>query len=138
VPTSTLKNIINDLFPRSAVPVLDQENRTYPTTKISPKLNNVCFASGEFGFSFTLRQFAQIYAERNGGGIKVGKFTQRFWGNKYFERKNKKFVKKEHAANTPRRFVQFVLEPLYKLISQVVGEEPDILKVSQKKKKRRR
>jgi len=120
------------------VPVLDQENRTYPTTKISPKLNNVCFASGEFGFSFTLRQFAQIYAERNGGGINVDMLTQRLWGNKYFDRKTRKFVKKEPAANTPRSFVQFVLEPLYKLISQVVGEEPDILKVSQKKKKRRR
>jgi U5 small nuclear ribonucleoprotein component len=37
------------------------------------------------------------------------------------------FRKQAHASGTPRSFVQFILEPLYKIVSHVVGEHPKVI-----------
>lgn len=36
---------------------------------VSPLLGNVCFASSQYGFCFTLKSFARIYAESFGKGM---------------------------------------------------------------------
>jgi U5 small nuclear ribonucleoprotein component len=58
----------------------------------------------------------------------VAGFADRLWGDIYFNNDTRKFTRKAADAESPRTFVQFVLEPLYKLYSQVLSEETDGLK----------
>jgi U5 small nuclear ribonucleoprotein component len=51
---------INEIL-RTAIPdAEDLEDPNSPVFKVSPKKGNVCFASGEQGWSFSLRQFARV------------------------------------------------------------------------------
>ena len=97
------------------------------------------------GWCFTLRSFAQMYAETYGafhcvlsplclcdselgsGNLDVAGFADRLWGDIYFNNDTRKFTRKAGDAESPRTFVQFVLDPLYKLYSQVLSEESDNL-----------
>ncbi|ESO05879.1 hypothetical protein HELRODRAFT_105890 [Helobdella robusta] len=89
---------------------------------ISPLLGNVCFASSYYRFSFTLNSFANIYAEAF-GGIDDQEFAKRLWGDIYFNSKTRKFTKKPpNPSSSMRSFVEFILEPLYKIFAQVVGD----------------
>ena len=40
----------------------------------------------------------------------------------YFNRAKRTFTKKPPSMDAPRTFVEFLLEPLYKIFSQVVGD----------------
>lgn len=86
---------------------------------ISPILGNVCFASSQYGFCVTLRSFAQLYSDTYGGSVDVSAFAKRLWGDMYFNPKSRKFSKKSPHASAQRSFVEFILEPLYKIIAQV-------------------
>ena len=56
-------------------------------------------------------------------------FAQRLWGNLYFNPETRKFTKKQTIDGTSKRgFEHFILEPLYKLYSQVLGEDAETLK----------
>ncbi|EYC15160.1 hypothetical protein Y032_0038g3661 [Ancylostoma ceylanicum] len=107
--------------------VIDQVNALLQTfseddiTVLSPLLQNVIFASGRYNVCFSLLSFANIYAERY-GNINANEFARRLWGDIYFDKNTRKFSKKPPTANTQRTFVEFILEPLYKIFSQVVGD----------------
>ncbi|XP_067121721.1 116 kDa U5 small nuclear ribonucleoprotein component [Centruroides vittatus] len=88
---------------------------------ISPLLGNVCFASSQFSMCFTLRSFAQLYSQAY-GGINASEFARRLWGDIYFNSKTRKFTKKPPHSTVQRSFVEFILEPIYKLFAQVVGD----------------
>lgn len=88
---------------------------------VSPLLGNVCFASARYCFCFTLESFAQIYSDTY-GGFDHKELAKRLWGDIYFDQKSRKFVKKAPSSQTHRSFVEFILEPMYKLFSQVVGD----------------
>lgn len=90
--------------------------------KLSPELGNVCFASSSSGWSFTLQSFAKIYSD-SFGGVNTEEFAKRLWGDLYFDPTDRKFKRRPPSEKTPRSFVHFVLEPLYKIYSQVVGED---------------
>ena len=62
------------------------------------------------------------------GNLDVGGFADRLWGDIYFNNNTRKFTRKGADPESPRTFVQFVLDPLYKLYSQVLGEETDSLR----------
>ncbi|KAF6038906.1 EFTUD2 [Bugula neritina] len=96
---------------------------------ISPLLGNVCFASSYYRFCFTLNSFASLYAERYGGSINSVEMARRLWGDIYFEKRTKKFTKKQPISGAPRSFVEFILEPLYKVFAQVVGDVDESLPV---------
>lgn len=50
----------------------------------------------------------------------MDELAMRLWGNIYFNEETRKFSRKAPAAGEAKRsFVHFVLEPLYKLYSQV-------------------
>uniref|UniRef100_A0AAX7SRD4 116 kDa U5 small nuclear ribonucleoprotein component n=1 Tax=Astatotilapia calliptera TaxID=8154 RepID=A0AAX7SRD4_ASTCA len=91
--------------------IVDEVNgllSTYSTDEnlvVSPLLGNVCFASSQYSICFTLGSFAKIYSDT--------------YGEMTFGRK---FTKKAPSSNSQRSFVEFVLEPLYKILSQVVGD----------------
>uniref|UniRef100_A0AC35TT49 116 kDa U5 small nuclear ribonucleoprotein component n=1 Tax=Rhabditophanes sp. KR3021 TaxID=114890 RepID=A0AC35TT49_9BILA len=107
--------------------ILDQVNTllsTYSTqinyTKMSPLNNNVIFASSRFSICFSTNTFAQVYARTS--KINANEFAKRLWGDLYCDPETKKFVKREPYSGCPRSFVQYILEPIYKIFSQVVGE----------------
>lgn len=62
------------------------------------------------------------------GPLDVPAFADRLWGNIYFNNETRKFSRKPADPEANRTFVHFVLEPLYKLYSQVLSEETDSLK----------
>ncbi|KAL8136045.1 110 kDa U5 small nuclear ribonucleoprotein component CLO [Apium graveolens] len=89
---------------------------------IDPVVGNVCFASGSAGWCFTLHSFAKLYVKLHGIPFDATKFASRLWGDYYFDPDTRGFKKKQPSSGVERSFVQFVLEPLYKIYSQVVGE----------------
>lgn len=88
---------------------------------VSPILGNVCFASSQYAVCFTLKSFANIYAQTY-DGININEFARRLWGDIYFNSKTRKFTKKSPHGSAQRSFVEFILEPLYKIFAQVVGD----------------
>lgn len=88
---------------------------------VSPLLGNVCFASSQYGFCFSLVSFAKIYSESY-GNIDEYEFAKRLWGDIYFNSKTRRFSKKSPVSTAQRSFVEFILEPLYKIFAQVIGD----------------
>lgn len=88
---------------------------------VSPILGNICFASSLYGFSFTLKSFSKVYADTY-PGVDYIEFARRLWGDQYFHAKSRKFTKKPPHNSSQRSFVEFILEPIYKLFAQVVGD----------------
>lgn len=70
------------------------------------------------GWCFTLKTFASMYADTF-GSFDVEDFAQRLWGNVYYDEAERKFTRKPADMDVKRSFVHFVLEPLYKLYTQV-------------------
>lgn len=62
------------------------------------------------------------------GSVDVKAFADRLWGDIYFNQETRKFTRKQADPEQNRTFVHFILEPLYKLYSQVLSEETDSLK----------
>ncbi|CAG9465100.1 unnamed protein product [Pedinophyceae sp. YPF-701] len=97
---------------------------------VDPAKGSVCFAGALYGFAFTLQSFAKLYDDVQCGGgrdVDVRAFAKRLWGDYFFDPSTRKFLKKAPPGGRDRSFVEFVLEPLYKLISQVVGEDAKTL-----------
>ena len=105
--------------------------------RLSPDKGNVCFASAQHGWSFTLPSFAEMYIARLAGSsggraavaaVPAEDLAKRLWGDWYHDPEHSTFTKKKPASGAAARtFVQFILEPLYKMYSQAVGETPEDL-----------
>uniref|UniRef100_A0A453SG61 SNU114 homolog n=7 Tax=Aegilops tauschii subsp. strangulata TaxID=200361 RepID=A0A453SG61_AEGTS len=100
------------------------------TQLVDPAAGNVCFASGSAGWSFTLQSFAHLYLKIHGIQFDHEKFASRLWGDLYYDHNSRTFKKKPPAAGANRSFIEFILEPLYKIYSQVVGEQQKILEIT--------
>ncbi|KAM9897191.1 hypothetical protein OXX79_007024 [Metschnikowia pulcherrima] len=85
---------------------------------ISPLKDNVVFASHVLQTSFTLATWSRLYTA--GGQTKTDEntFKMLLWGDIHFEKG--KFSK---SRNGPTTFEQFVLEPIYKLVSHTLVAE---------------
>ena len=95
---------------------------------LSPECGNVCFSSAAHGWCFSLESFAKIYSERYfGGGVKPAAFAKRLWGDRYYDESTGKFLRSPASSGAKRSFVHFILEPLYKIYAQVLGEESKVL-----------
>ena len=92
---------------------------------VSPVLENVCFSSSLYGWSFTLLSFAQSYSNYH-PSVNAHAFAKRLWGDLYFDQTDRKF-KRNNSGNpeNPRSFVEFILQPLYKIYSHVLGSNPE-------------
>lgn len=55
-------------------------------------------------------------------------FADRLWGDIYFNEETRRFTRKAADPESTRSFVQFILDPMYKLYTQVLSEETDSLK----------
>jgi len=79
---------------------------------VDPAKGTVGFGSGLHGWAFTLKQFAEIYAKKF--DIEEKKLMKRLWGDQFYDAKAKKWMK-EKTATSQRGFVQFILDPIYKV-----------------------
>jgi U5 small nuclear ribonucleoprotein component len=121
---------------------LGTESRTF-----RPETGNVVFGSGKFKFCFSLESFAHsMYVEpsRRLGGksfIHVDGFNpssipeeaetlgRLFWGDMYCDDQGSFSKQPSQPGVSQRTFVQFVLEPLYKIMSACVSAEKEDLAV---------
>lgn len=99
------------------------DSRTY----FSPLKGNVLFASSLFRMMFTLESYAAIYAEIHANSFDPKQMAKCLWGDLYFNQETGTFQKTPPDADQPRSFVQFVLEPIYKVFAHCLGEEKDDL-----------
>ncbi|GAB7341944.1 hypothetical protein MBLNU457_g0247t1 [Dothideomycetes sp. NU457] len=97
--------------------------------RVSPEKGNVAFACTSLGWSFTLSSFAQLYADSYADSpLDVQEFSKRLWGDIFFNPDTRKFTRKSSGPGSKRSFVNFVLEPVYKLFSHTISEQPEQLK----------
>jgi len=94
---------------------------------VSPEKGNVCFACAFGGWSFTLTSWAKMYADYY-GGFDPDEFAKRLWGDVWYDSDARKFKKRNPGGGLQRTFVQYVLEPIYKVYAHVVGEQKENLK----------
>ncbi|OAD70101.1 hypothetical protein PHYBLDRAFT_126476 [Phycomyces blakesleeanus NRRL 1555(-)] len=95
--------------------------------RLSPELGNVCFASSQTGWCFTLKSFARLYAESY-AEIDPEEFGKRLWGDVFYNPAKGTFHRKPQGEGSKRAFIHFILEPLYKLYTQIIGEDTKELK----------
>lgn len=96
--------------------------------RISPALGNVVFAAAEYGFIFNLELMARKYQERF-PGVDCKVFKGLLWGDYYFNRESRRFQRTPQPAPQDRKrtFVEFVLDPIYKIFAHTVGKDrPDL------------
>lgn len=91
---------------------------------LDPCQGNVAFGSCISGWTFTLESFAKLYTEIYASPMDSKEFARRLWGDFYYYKEHRMFKKTPAPDHTKRSFVEFVLEPLYKLYSQILGEHP--------------
>jgi len=89
---------------------------------VDPTVGTVGFGSGLHGWGFTLKQFAEMYASKF--GVKVDKLMVKLWGDNFFNGKTRKWRKSEEEGAV-RGFVQFVLDPIYRVFDAVMNFKHD-------------
>ncbi|XP_022168960.1 translation elongation factor 2 [Myzus persicae] len=97
--------------------------------QVDPSKGSVGFGSGLHGWAFTLKQFAEMYAEKF--KIDVVKLMNRLWGENFFNAKTKKWAKLKDD-NNQRSFCMYILDPIYKVFNSIMNykkeEATDLLK----------
>mmetsp|Transcript_18041 Transcript_18041/g.34206 ORF Transcript_18041/g.34206 Transcript_18041/m.34206 type:complete len:985 (-) Transcript_18041:241-3195(-) len=95
--------------------------------KISPERGNVVFASSTYGWLFTIESFSKIYADYH-QNFDAKQFAKRLWGNVFLHKKKRVFRPKPESSKNKRTFTEFILEPLFKIHSYILGSEGKQLK----------
>ncbi|MCJ1252750.1 hypothetical protein MMC24_000556 [Lignoscripta atroalba] len=95
--------------------------------RLSPEKGNVAFACSSMGWCFTLSSFAKMYTESY-PDLNAKEFGIRLWGDIFFNPRRRSFTRKGVEEGSKRTFVNFVLEPIYKLYSHTISESPEELK----------
>ena len=126
---------------------IHNNHRLYSPKKdyFHPAKGNVAFACPLHGYCFTLESFAQTYLDHLqysdnddddvvvdnevdydnlGKNLTSDEFAKRLWGNAFLDPETGNFVK-SRPKGVKRTFVQFILEPLYKLYTACLGESQD-------------
>lgn len=89
---------------------------------VDPSIGNVGFGSGLHGWAFTLKQFAEIYADKF--NVQVDKLMKNLWGDRFFNLKTKKWSNQQEDGAV-RGFVQFVLNPIYQVFDAIMNNKKD-------------
>ena len=84
----------------------------------APEKGNVAFTSAVDRWAFTLREFADMYSQKVGFNPRV--LCSFLWGQTFFNAKTKKVTKKPFNDTVKPMFVQFILEPLWRLYECVM------------------
>ncbi|KAJ1608410.1 snRNP-specific protein U5 [Cryptosporidium canis] len=97
-----------------------------------PDRGNVGFASGKYNFFFTLDSFARKYLRQQGitNSCLLNEMSEqisaKLWGDFYYNRESQSF-ETSSSTSQDRSFIEFVLNPIYKLLGYTVSEEDDNL-----------
>jgi U5 small nuclear ribonucleoprotein component len=94
---------------------------------LSPELGNVIFSSSLYGIVFTLESYARKYNEVYESTMDHKQFSKILWGDIYFHEQTRQFSKKPSENANIRTFVQFILEPMYKVLGYSISEEKEEL-----------
>ena len=86
--------------------------------KVDPSKGSVGFGSGLHSWAFTLKQFAEIYAEKF--GIDTEKLMNRMWGENFYNPQTKKWSKRPEDGYK-RAFSMFVLDPIFKVFDAIMN-----------------
>lgn len=86
--------------------------------KVDPSKGSVGFGSGLHSWAFTLKQFAEIYAEKF--GIDTEKLMNRMWGENFYNPQTKKWSKRPEEGYK-RAFAMFVLDPIFKVFDAIMN-----------------
>jgi len=90
--------------------------------KVDPSKGSVGFGSGLHSWAFTLKQFAEIYAEKF--GIDSEKLMNRLWGENFYNPATKKWSKNQEDGYK-RSFTMFVLDPIFKVFDAIMNFKKD-------------
>ncbi|SCP04023.1 U5 small nuclear ribonuclear protein, putative [Plasmodium ovale] len=108
--------------------LLNVSNKDKKKFLLSPLNNNVLFSSSLYGIFFTLKSFSKIYCNLyNTFNIDIDEFSQYLWGDIYFNENDFTFVSTPLYSNQKRSFIEFILNPIYKIFGYVNSEEKDFL-----------
>lgn len=91
--------------------------------RVNPSKGSVGFGSGLHGWAFTLKQFAEMYAEKF--KIDIVKLMNRLWGEHFFNPATKKWSKQKDD-NNKRSFVMYVLDPIYRIFNSIMNFKKDV------------
>jgi len=95
-------------------------------TMVYPDKGTVSFSAGLHGWAFTLTTFAKLYASKFGTDEK--KMMEKLWGDNFYDPSTRKWTKKHTGEKTCKRgFVQFVYEPIEKLIKACMNEDKKLV-----------
>lgn len=100
-------------------------------TDMSPLNGNVIFASATYQFTFSLQTFANLYRESFGNDINLFDFSEKLWGDVFYDEDNNQFIGFSENGKHKRSFNSFILEPLYKVFIQSVTSDSTGKKLSQ-------
>jgi len=89
---------------------------------VDPSKGTVGFGSGLHGWAFNLKQFAEMYADKF--KIAEDKMMKRLWGDMFYDKENKKWVKKA-TAGLDRGFVQYVMNPIQQVFNTCMKKSHD-------------
>jgi elongation factor 2 len=91
---------------------------------VYPEKGTVAFSAGLHAWAFTLQKFARMYAAKFGTDSE--KMVKRLWGDNYYDAETKKWTSNntsESGKPLKRSFVQFVLDPIGKVIDLAVNDK---------------
>ena len=94
------------------------ENGPMGDIKVDPSKGSVGFGSGLHSWAFTLKQFAEIYADKF--GIDSEKLMNRLWGENFYNPSTKKWSK-QMEPGYKRSFGMFVLDPIFKVFDAIMN-----------------
>lgn len=86
--------------------------------KVDPAKGSVAFGSGLHGWAFTLKQFAEFYADKF--KIDPEKLMTKLWGENFFNKTTKKWSKNQ-GDGFERAFNHFVLDPIFKVFDAIMN-----------------
>jgi len=92
--------------------------------QIHPSKGTVGFGSGLHSWAFSLKQFADMYAAKF--KTDTQKLMKRLWGDNFYHGKEKKWKKDSQSGCEKRAFVQFVLDPIYKVFDAIMNEKDEM------------
>ncbi|SCV03447.1 LANO_0G04192g1_1 [Lachancea nothofagi CBS 11611] len=95
--------------------------QSYAHGEYSPELGNILFASAKLGFTFSIKEFILYHYSTQLGEKNVQSFIDRMWGTIYFQAGEFSHEPNEMGSTT---FMQFILVPLYKVLTQTLSSEP--------------
>jgi len=93
--------------------------------QVHPSRGTVGFGSGLHSWAFSLKQFADMYASKF--NTDTQKLMKRLWGDNFYHGKEKKWKKSAEKGAPKRAFVQFILDPIYKVFDAIMNEKNDMI-----------